>query len=206
MARATAGATVKKKRESKPSSAKPPNFATKVSDEAVQESTGKTWPEWFTMLDKAGCAKMNHKEIVAVVGKHYSGGWWGQMVTVGYEQARGLRALNQNCDGEYQASSSKTVGVPVERLFGAWHDPKRRAAWLGSASDDIVVRKATRPKSLRVTWCDGRTNVDVNLFPKGEGKSYVSVEHSKLKDAGDVEKTKRFWGAALEKMKAMLEG
>ena len=181
-------------------------FATKVSDEAVEKATGKTWPQWFALLDKGGCAKMNHKQIVAVVEKHYSGGWWGQMVSVGYEQARGLRELNQSCDGVFQASSSKTVNVAVERLFDAWHDPKRRSAWLTSGSDELVVRKATRPKSLRITWCDGRTHVDVNLFPKGDAKSYVSLQHTKLKDAKDVERMKRFWGAALERMKAAVEG
>ena len=181
------------------------SFATKVSDGAVQKATGKTWPQWFALLDKARCATMNHKQIVAVVGKHFSGGWWGQMVTVGYEQARGLRELNQSCAGVYQTSSSKTVNVPVARLFDAWHNPKRRAAWLGNGSDALVVRKATKPKSLRITWRDGRTNVDVNLFPKGDARSYVSVEHSKLDDAKDVEKAKRFWSQVLEKMKADVE-
>jgi hypothetical protein len=189
-----------------PGNAKPENFATKVSDDAVAKATGKTWDDWFQILDRAGCAKMNHKQIVAVVERHYSGGWWGQMVTVGYEQARGLRELHQSCDGVYQASSSKTVNVPVAKLFDVWHDPKRRATWLGDADGEIVIRKATRPKSLRVTWCDGRTHVDVNLFPKGDAKSYVSLQHTKLKDAAEVEKKKRYWAATLEKMKAALEG
>jgi hypothetical protein len=47
--------------------------------------------------------------------------------------------------------------------------------------------------------------VDVNLFPKGDARSYVSVEHSKLDDAKDVEKAKRFWSQVLEKMKAVVE-
>jgi uncharacterized protein YndB with AHSA1/START domain len=205
MAKSTAGGTPSKSRKPKSASGMPTNFATRVSDDAVQKATGKTWPQWFKLLDKAGCAAMNHKEIVAVVGKHFSGGWWGQMVTVGYEQARGLRELNQSCAGVYQTSSSKTVNVPVARLFEAWHNPERRAVWLGNGSDALVVRKATKPKSLRITWRDGRTNVDVNLFPKGDARSYVSVEHSKLDDAKDVRKAKRFWSQVLEKMKAVVE-
>ena len=210
MTRATAGATAKqkKKQQEQPNSTtstEPANFSTKVSDDAVTKATGKAWPEWFKLLDKAGCATMNHKEIVAVVGKHFDGAWWGQMLTVGYEQARGLRELNQSCDGVYQASSSKTVNVPVAKLFDAWHDAKRRAKWLGDTDGELVIRKATKPKSLRITWCDGRTHVDVNLFPKGDAKSYVSLQHTKLKDGDEVEKKKRYWGAALEKMKATLE-
>jgi uncharacterized protein YndB with AHSA1/START domain len=206
-----AGATTRtktrpsKKRPSAVIEAKHSNFATKVSDDAVQKATGKTWPQWFKLLDKAGCAKMNHKEIVAVVAKHFDGPWWGQMVAVGYEQARGLRELNQSCDGVFQASSSKTVSVPVARLFDAWHDAKQRGKWLGDTDGELVIRKATKPKSLRVTWCDGSTHVDVNLFPKGDAKSYVSLQHTKLKDGREVEKMKRYWAGALEKMKASLE-
>ena len=63
----------------------------------------------------------------------------------------------------------------------------------GRHDGELVIRKATKPKSLRITWCDGRTNVDVNLFPKGEAKSYVSLQHTKLKDGKEVEKIKRYW-------------
>ena len=40
----------------------------RMSDAAVQAKTGKTWPEWFAVLDKAGAAKMTHKEIAAHLG------------------------------------------------------------------------------------------------------------------------------------------
>jgi len=210
MAKGTSGATATKKpaktkhKPQKPG--KPAGFATKVSDERVRESTGKTWDQWFDVLDRAGCRKMNHKQIVAVVGENGAGPWWQQMVTVGYEQSRGLRELYEKCDGDFQMSGSKTVNVPVERLFDAWDDPRLRAKWLEPIGDsDLVIRKSTRPKSLRVTWCDGRTNVDVNLFPKGDAKSYVSMNHTKLKDAKAVEKMKRYWSAQLERMKALLE-
>jgi|GEM_PF-4858550 len=38
------------------------------------------------------------------------------MVAVGYEQARGLRQKNQSAQG-FQVTSSKTVAVPVARLY-----------------------------------------------------------------------------------------
>jgi hypothetical protein len=58
----------------------------RMSDAAVQAKTGKTWDEWFKILDKAGGKKMNHKEIVAYLSEKYGvGPWWRQMVTVTYE-------------------------------------------------------------------------------------------------------------------------
>jgi len=60
-----------------------------VSNEAVRAKTGKTWPDWFAILDKAGARKMDHKQIVAYLNEHHQvGPGWQQMVTVGYEQAR----------------------------------------------------------------------------------------------------------------------
>ena len=67
-----------------------------VSDEAVHAKTGKTWKEWYRILDAAKAKKMAHKEIAAYLAKeHIKSGWWSQMVAVAYEQARGLREKHQ---------------------------------------------------------------------------------------------------------------
>jgi hypothetical protein len=67
-------------------------FEPSISSEAVKAKTGKDWPEWFAILDAADAQKMSHKEIVALLAEKYQvGSWWQQMVTVTYEQGRGLR-------------------------------------------------------------------------------------------------------------------
>ena len=38
------------------------------------------------------------------------------------------------------------------------------------ARSDLTVRKVTPEKSMRITWGDG-SNVDVNLYTKGEAKA-----------------------------------
>ena len=43
-----------------------------------------------------------------------------------------------------------------------------------------TIRKATPKKSLRVTWGDGRTSLNVSFQAKGAGKSQVVVQHVKL--------------------------
>ena len=68
----------------------------RMSDEAVKAKTGKNWKEWFAILDRSGANKMGHQEIVKCLNtKHDIGPWWQQMVTVTYEQARGLREKHQ---------------------------------------------------------------------------------------------------------------
>lgn len=174
-----------------------------ISTEAVQAKTGKTWAEWLKALDAEGCRKMTHKEIVAVLGGKFGvGDWWGQMLTVGYEQACGLRQKHQNPEG-YQVSVSKTIAVPVEALFKAWHDARARKKWL---AEPMAISKATPGKSLRLKWGDGKTSVDVNLYVKGEARTQVVVQHSKLKNAKEAAAMKKFWGEALKTLKASLEG
>lgn len=35
---------------------------TRMSDKAVKAKTGKDWRQWFSILDKAGAAKMSHRD------------------------------------------------------------------------------------------------------------------------------------------------
>ena len=174
----------------------------RMSDEAVESKTGKTWSRWFKHLDAAGAKKMSHQEIVAhLVEKHDVRPWWTQMVAVTYEQARGLRDKHQKPEG-YEISVSRTIEAPVGKAFKAWTDEKIRKQWLPS---NLTIRKATTSKSLRVTWEDGKTSLAVAFLPKGKDKSQVVAQHSKIPDAKGAAKMKKFWSDALEQLKALIE-
>ncbi len=181
---------------------KPGNIAG-VSDDAVRKATGRTWAAWLRVLDKAGAKKMTHKEIASHLHEQEDvPGWWSQMVTVGYEQARGMREKYQKADG-YSASASRTFDVPVKQLYAAWADAKRRAGWLKDA--DFTVRKATKPRTLRITWVDGRSSVEAYFYPKGTERSYVSVQHNKLATAREVTRLKAYWGRQLDQLRKVLD-
>lgn len=175
-----------------------------IGDAAVKKATGKTWAQWLRILDAAGAKKMTHKDIAANLRDKYPdlGGWWAQMVTVGYEQARGMRLKHEKCDG-FAAGASKTVGVPVAELFRAFKDKRRRGRWLPET--ELEIRKATPNKSLRITWSDGQSSVNVNFYEKGAGKSQIAIQHEKLPNAKSAERLKKFWRARLGEMKVYLE-
>ena len=173
-----------------------------MSSEAVKAKTGKTWDEWIRALDKAGATKLDHKGIVAIVGsEHGIGPWWQQMVTVGYEQARGLREKHETTSG-YSVSRSKTLNVGVGSVFKAWKNERARAQWL---DDSITIRKATVNKSMRITWTDGTSNVEVNFYPKGVGKTQLAVQHNKLPNAKAAAKMKAFWGQRLQRLQETIQ-
>jgi len=174
-----------------------------ISSAAVQAATGKSWKQWCALLDKAGCNKMTHKEIVAVVrDKHGAGSWWRQMVTVGYEQAKGLREKHEKPAG-FEISRSKTIAVPANEAFAAWRDPRSRTPWLGKTG--LTIRTSTRDKTLRINWTKDGSNLEVRFYPKGSSKTQVTIQHGKLADAETAEKMKTYWSKSLARLQAYLE-
>lgn len=176
-------------------------YKPEVSDEAVQAKTGRAWQEWLDLIDAAGGQRMSHKEIVRWLDEqHAVEPWWQQMVAVTYEKARGLRAKHQMTDG-YAVSANKTVPVEVDELFKMWEDEALRQQWLPGAP--LSVSKATPAKSMRLRWTSDDSRVDLYFTAKGEHKSQVSVQHSKLADAEQAEKLKVFWREALEALREL---
>ena len=175
--------------------------APKISDEAVAAKTGKTWKEWFGILDRERASKKTHQEIVAILAKGYRlGMWWQQMVAVSYEQAKGLRARHEKPEG-FQITRSKTIAAPVEEVFEAWGDARQRAQWLPGSR--LTIRKATENKTLGITWGDG-TMIEVGLFSKAGAKTQVAVQHGKLATARVAASQKVFWGEALDRVAQLL--
>ena len=171
-----------------------------MSDAAVKAKTGRDWHQWFSILDKAGATKMSHKEMAEYLyDKRSVPGWWSQTVAVTYEQERGLREKHERPDG-YSVSASKTFDVSLGTLYKYWSDEKLRSKWL---KDEFTIRKATKDKSIQITWSDS-TSIEVNFYEKGESKSQVAVQHSKLADAKQVERVRSYWKAALERLKGTL--
>jgi len=173
-----------------------------VGNEAVLKATGRTWDEWLKVLDRAGAKAMPHKDIALMLSRKFSvPNWWSQMVTVGYEQAKGLRKPHQQPSG-YAANASRTMRAALDRLFHAWHDPETRARWL---PEPIEVKRATAGKSMRIKWTRNGSNVDVGFTAKGPGKSVVAISHGKLASAAEVARQKAFWKDALSRLEAMFE-
>ena len=168
-----------------------------------RRSTGKTWDEWFPILDAWGANEKTHTEIARYVSQeHGVPGWWSQAVTVAYEQARGMRLKYERPDG-FSVTASKTIAVPVDVLFDAFVDDVRRKEWLADGS--MSLRTAQPDRSARFDWEDGSTRVNVGFTEKGPSKSSVAVAHERLPDADEAETAKARWKARLIDLKASVE-
>jgi hypothetical protein len=177
----------------------------KTSDETIRQRTGRGWEEWFALLDEWGAPERTHREIARWVAEQQGVvplAWNAQAVAGSYELARGLRAVGEKPDG-FAITSSKTVAVPVERLFDAFVDPSLRERWLPDG--ELRARTTTRPKSARFDWGDGGTRVHVTFLAKGNAKSTAALEHRRLADAEQAERMKDYWRRNVAALKELLE-
>jgi len=185
--------------------AAPPDYASiaRLSDESVKKATGCDWSKWVFVLDKAGGPEMSHPELVKYIREKYkTPSWWTQMVAVGYERIRGLRAHGQMRTGEWTITKSKTVAAPLAKLYAAFSNARRRAQWLPGVK--LTIRTSTVNKSIRVRWEDG-SPVDVGFLAKGEGKSQVALEQRKFASKDDADRMRAFWSERLNALAAMLK-
>ena len=173
------------------------------SDSTLRKRTGEGWEHWLAVLDAWDAGERNHTEIARHLRDDlHIDGWWAQTITVGYERARGRRAVGENAQG-FTANASRTVNVPVDALYDAFMDESMRERWLGVA--ELEIRTATRPRGARFNWRGGRTRVIVGFEAKDEAKSVVALSHERLGDPAEAARMKDAWRAALTALKTQLE-
>lgn len=178
-------------------------FEPTLSNEKLVEATGRNWDEWLELLDRAGAIKRTHTEIARWLTEEQGvAGWWAQSITVGYERARGLREPGQRADG-WSVTASKTIEVPVEKVFAAFEKESIRDEWLPEA--ELHLRTATAPVSARYDWGDGSTRLIVSFESLEPARSRVALEHERLPDSEVAERMKIWWRERVGVLKDLLE-
>jgi hypothetical protein len=169
-----------------------------MSEQAVRRGTGKSWNQWFRILDAAGATDLTHRQIARYLSEeHGVPGWWAQGVTVGYERARGMRAVHQ-AEGGFQVSVSRTFPVGVWKLFQAFEDPRHRRRWLDAGT--LRVRTAQPRKSARFNFRGGPSRVQAYFESKGRDKSTITIQHERLRGTEAVEAMRAFWKERLARL------
>jgi uncharacterized protein YndB with AHSA1/START domain len=171
-----------------------------MSDAATAKATGRTWAEWVRVLDDARAMEKPHREIAGVVSSLGTPSWWTQMVAVGYERIRGLRARGQQRSGFYDAGKSRTFNVPLDALYAAFENARTRQRWLKTK---VTVRSASPLKRMRLAW-DGDAVVEVVFTPKGDAKSVVTFTQRKFPTKAAADAAKTAWADHLDRLRDVL--
>ena len=192
----------KKKRSELPPVPADHEAVTGMSDAAVKAKTGRTWKQWVSVLDAADAHTLSHRDIARHLAEdHGVAAWWSQMVTVGYERLRGLRDVGQRRGGGYDVNKSKTLPVPVSRLYRAFRDVRQRRRWMDA--DGVEVTSATPDKVVHMRWPDG-TRVSANFTAKAKEKSTVAVQHRQLASKAAADEVREAWTVRLAELAEIL--
>jgi hypothetical protein len=176
-----------------------------TSDETIRQRTGRGWEEWFELLDEWGAQERTHRETARWLAEQqglHPLAWNVQAVAGSYERARLLRVVGEKDDG-FVVTASRTVAVPVERLYEAFVSEALRAEWLPDGR--LRERTATRPKSARFDWGDSDTRVNVTFLVKDGARSTAALQHRRLADATEAGRMKAYWRERLAALKHSLE-
>jgi hypothetical protein len=177
-------------------------YVPSMSNEAVAAKTGKTWNEWFKLLDQANAMTLGHRHIAALLReKHELPGWWSQNVTVEYERSRGLRERHQVSDG-YSVTVTRIFPTSVSRLYSATADAAQRRQWFPRGV--FEPSSQTKAKYVRGAW-KKQSRLEFGFYAKGEGKAQIALAVTKLAGKTDVETERAAWKRALSKLEALLE-
>lgn len=150
-----------------------------MSNDALTAATGRTWAQWFELLDAAGAAEWTHPQIAAwLADAHGVPAWWCQTVTVGYEQARGMRLPGQRADGSFEVGASKTVAGEQAAVLDAVITTVSAAVGAEPVSQS---RNAAYPTARWILA--GRGAVLARANPSKNGRTSVSLTHSGIADA-----------------------
>ncbi|MFC5929611.1 hypothetical protein D6T64_17420 [Cryobacterium melibiosiphilum] len=169
-----------------------------ISDEALIAATGRSRDDWFALLDEQGMAgapahgrwpskpAWPHPQIARWLhDEHGVDAWWCQGITVGYEQARGLRRPGQRADGTFEVSASKTfaleqtqaLDVVVAVLTASLGAPSSR-----SSTAAYATARWPLPGQIGATESGGSLLATAN--PTKNGRTSVTLTNQRLADPG----------------------
>ncbi|MGD0575430.1 MAG: hypothetical protein ABSB61_08695 [Anaerolineales bacterium] len=125
------------------------------------------------------------------------------MITVTYEQGRGLRQGHETDHG-YPISWSRTLALPAFRLFEAGITPRARQLWMPGAK--LVLGKTVRRKTIHAKWISrGTSDLEVRLMTRSRGRAQITVEHSRLTTLSSAARMKEYWAGSLASLVRALE-
>lgn len=189
-----------------------------VSAANAVKQTGKSLDHWFAVLDAFGATVKGHTAAARhLYEAHGVPGWHAQGITVAYERERGVRVMNQACDGTFQVGVSRVVPASVAAVVGALSEATQRSVWL-RGTDPRLARaleaafqgpkpRAVKTKGPHTAWLRypwDKTTVEIRVTGKPAGGASVAVGHMNLAGPEDVESHRASWKVALDGLKQHL--
>ena len=194
-------------------------------DEAsARKATGKALGDWFTLLDQAGGPASGRRELgQLLLTVHKLDPWWASTILGLYEAAHGLKEKDGRLKG-YTICSTKSMKASAADCFAQFDNAAALDRWLGSGhslefreggtlsnadGNRATLRKINPGKSIRLLWQQAGiaedTPVEIKFAPAG-AKTTLMITHERLQTREEADGLRAAWGAALERLKPLVEG
>lgn len=190
----------------------------------VKSATGKSWDEWFSILDKRGGIAQGRRPITEFLYTECKlDMWWCATINIEYEAARGVVEKDGRPKG-YMICVTKTIAAPVDKAYAAWTAADGLNQWFSTRNkaevsdgghysnadgDTGVFKRVRKNKDLRFTWENAAhtspTLVDVVFQDKGKGKTGVMITHDRIQNREEADGLRAGWAQALDRLKSLLE-
>lgn len=170
--------------------------------EPIERATNRTWDDWLKFMDDIGAKDLDHHQIATKVVEALDGvidnpGWWGQSVTVAYEQYIGRRIPGQRPDGTFQTSVSRSTPLGMQALMDKWVAfAAEDQAVLDLLSGEVRVSGTEN----RVTWrtrAKDNSAIVVISEPKANGTASIVAQQTGLQTHELNMEAKANWQAIL---------
>lgn len=173
-----------------------------MTDASIRTGSGKTWDEWFRILDDWGGTERTHRDIARWLRDERGvPGWWAQTVTVGYERARGMRARHETTSG-FQVSVQKTIAASADQIGRAFMQTRRRNRWLDVGT---LSARTTKPgRSVADFDAVDGSRVTIYLVPRSKDRTAAQVVQTKMASTAKVATQRAFWRARLQALAEVL--
>jgi uncharacterized protein YndB with AHSA1/START domain len=104
-------------------------------------------------------------------------------------------------DSGHAVSVARTIDGSASAVFRAFNDPTRRA-WCHERM--YSVQAAVAPRMLRLAMPD-KSTVTISIARKGNTRTMVSLEQTKLVDAAAADRARIAWKQALDRLAMLLD-
>jgi uncharacterized protein YndB with AHSA1/START domain len=192
----------------------------------VNRATGRTWEQWIAFIDRHGGEDLDHKGIVKLLAHEgaVQSGWWQQMVTVGYEHAKGRRRTGETADAGFQVGVQRALPLGRQALWELLTSGPGLRTWLGSVRKPTLepgavleTRDGTRAEirtlrsgqRLRLHYQPGAraraTTLQLSLScPRNTpDRTTLRFHHEKLASQTQREQMRAHWRAVLDRLEAL---
>ena len=196
------------------------------TDAAIKKDTGKSFKEWFAILDEAGGPALGRRALsqLVVIEPKAMLVTWGPSINFEYEKKHGIVEKDGRPKG-YTICITKSIAAPPAAVYAVAGDGKTWKKWFGTNAkadvkeggkyscddgDQGTFTRVRENKDLRMTVENPRHagldpyDIAFQVAPKDKTMLMVTINRIPSRELAD--ELRDSWTAAFDQLKALVEG